>query len=170
VRLGPFEGVLGGVHVFLGEEVPLLPLKRRAQQRLDGTSGRRSSPTPSFTRRSVTQVRREPAFTYAMELVGAVPAAFKIGWAFDYGRRARTFNQASMPELGGLRYKSILFEQWDTALGAFSMEQRVLRHFNSHRHSANHEILTGVRKDDLVAYWTSLLTPGRSPRQGVRPA
>jgi hypothetical protein len=109
-------------------------------------------------------LRKAPAFTYAMQLIGASPSSFKIGWAFDQNARARQFNQAAMPELGGIAYKLVFGHQWDTARQAYRMEQDLLRHFDCKRHPANHEVVCGVAYDDLTAAWVELvrLQKGRS--------
>jgi hypothetical protein len=39
------------------------------------------------------------------------------------------------------------------------MEQRILRRFDNQRHRANHEIIVGVTRDDLVGAWATLLRP-----------
>ena len=139
-------------------EAQLLQPTLHAQERLGGDrAARHSSPPPIFNRRSIMQMRDRPASTYAMEIVGASRSAFKVGWAFDYGRRQRSFNQAAMPELGGLTYRSLLHQPWDSARQAFAMEQRVLKRFDADRHRANHEIIVGVTKDDLESAWALLI-------------
>ena len=81
-----------------------------------------TAPPPTTSRRGVMHMRRANAFTYAMKIEGARSGAFKVGWAFDYKRRAEDFNHAAMPDLGGLRYIPVFFHLWDTARMAFSME------------------------------------------------
>lgn len=136
------------------EDVPLLPLTVQAERRVDGSSivARRVSPPPGLTRQGVMYLRNCEAFTYAMEITGKACTlpAFKIGWAFDFRLRARQFNQASMPELGGLTYQPKLHHLWGTAREAYAMEQRLLRHFDSRRHGANHEIVYDVVLDDIA--------------------
>lgn len=99
------------------EEVPLLEMTSAAHARVRGSQAarRRSSPVPSTSRRGVMHMRRAPAYTYALQLVGANTSAYKIGWAFDHEARARNFNQAAMPALGGLKYKIVLEHLWDSA-------------------------------------------------------
>jgi hypothetical protein len=75
--------------------------------RRDGVEGvrRATAPVPSTTRRGIMHMRSWRAYTYAMEVVGAARPSFKVGWAFDLIMRARQFNQAAMPSIGGLRYE-----------------------------------------------------------------
>lgn len=145
------------------EEASLLEPVVRARARIDGSAAarKRASPPPTTTRRGVMHMRRAPAYTYAMEVVGASLPSFKIGWAFDYGLRARQFNQAAMPEIGGLKYKPVLFHLWDTAQDAYRMEQKMLAGFGHKRHAANHEIVHGVTYDELQAAWLGYVKPQR---------
>ncbi len=141
------------------ETVPMLEPRAPARARLDGIEAarRRTSPPPMTTRRGVMHMREAPAYTYAFEIKGARSFAFKIGWAFDYKIRARQFNQAAMPELGGLHYKPALDNLWDTAREAYRMEQRLLGQFESKRHAQNHEIICDVKLEDLTSVWARLL-------------
>lgn len=141
------------------EKVPLLEPVVRARARIESleTIRRRTAPPPSFTRKSVMQMRSAPAYTYAMEIVGAGTTSYKVGWAFDYRIRARHFNQSSMPQLGGLKYKPVLNHLWDTARQAFHMEQRLLTAFEQNRHSANHEIVSGISYDELLGAWLKFI-------------
>jgi hypothetical protein len=142
------------------EPAELLQPSVRARARLEGTAAARrmTAPPPTTTRRGVMHMRRAPAFTYAMRVEGATPMSFKLGWAFDFKLRAEQFNQASMPELGGLRYKPVLNHFWDTARQAYCMEQRLLRHFSSHRHAANFEIVHGILFAELESAWVKFST------------
>ncbi len=109
-------------------------------------------------------MRRAPAFTYAMAIEGA-SSAYKIGWAFDWRHRERQFNQAAMPELGGLRYR-IAFEQlWDTAMDAFRMEQSILRTFDESRHASNREVVARVDRRSLERAWIAYLANQRRSRR-----
>lgn len=138
------------------EEIPLLLPSPNTQRRLEAKHGvsRRIAPPPSTTqRRGVMHMRKAPAETYAMEIVGAKPRSFKIGWAFDHAQRARQFNQVAMSEIGGLQYKPFLFQRWNTAREAYAMEQRLLAHFEAHRHPMNHEIVHGLSDQELQAAW-----------------
>ncbi len=130
----------------------------------DAVARRRGAPPPTTTRAGVMHMRRAPAFTYALALtapgLGArMPAhvGYKIGWAFDWEARMRTFNHAAMPALGGLKYGSGMKHLWPTAMAAFRMEQAVLERFGSARHCNNHEIVAGVTKDELELAWASCL-------------
>ena len=105
-------------------------------------------------------MRRAPAYTYAFEAKGQVETGYKIGWAFDYKRRARQFNQASLPDLGGVKYTPKLAQLWDTAMQAFAMEQAILSRFRSKRHPVNHEVLVGIGYDELLSAWTELVGKG----------
>lgn len=139
-------------------EEELLQPSAQAQDRLARKHGRakQASPPPSTTKRAgVMHMRRAPAYTYAMRLVGARRSAFKIGWAFDFKQRAQLFNQASMPLLGGIKYEPFLTQLSDTARMAYAMEQALLRHFAEKRHSHNHEILTGLSDAELQAAWAA---------------
>jgi len=148
------------------ESVPLLsPL--RARVRVEGLDAarRRAAPRPSTTRTGIMHLRRAPAFTYAMRLEGATTSAFKIGWAFDWKQRERQFNQAAMPAAGGLRYRTVYHEIWETAFDAFRMEQALLRHFDSARHPQNREVVSAVGEDKLLAAWIRCLQATKQTRQ-----
>ncbi len=142
------------------EEVPLLEPRVAARARVEGfeTARKRSSPPPTTTRRGVMHMRSAPAYTYALEVKGASGVGYKIGWAFDYKQRARQFNQASMPSLGGVKYTPKLFELWDTARQAYGMEQALLKNFQTKRHRDNHEVVTGITFDMLQAEWIRLIS------------
>ena len=131
-------------------------LERTVQEssRLEKKLGNRKrySPPPTTIRSSVI-VGRGHAYTYAMKIVGASPNAFKIGWAFDYQLRARQFNHASMPSLGGVNYEPIRFELWDTVWDAYDMEQALLDRLAKWRHPVNHEIVQGLSDSELFTAW-----------------
>ncbi len=134
-------------------EEELLQLTARAQERLVRKHGgaKRATPPPTTTRRGVMHMRRAPAYTYAMRVVGARPSVFKVGWAFDYKQRARQFNHAAMPGPGGLEYKPFLFQFWHTARQAYTVEQ-TLRSVQSDKLDAdNSEMAFGLSKDELSA-------------------
>lgn len=138
----------------------------RARSRIEGTAAARrmNSPPPSTARRGVMHMRRASAYTYAMEIIGPPSPAFKVGWAFDYKLRARQFNQSAMPELGGLKYKPVLYHLWDTAKLAYSMEQKLLQEFKSHRHSANREIIQGITYQQLQTAWLNFMSKKSLPK------
>jgi hypothetical protein len=143
------------------EEASLLPPTMRAQERLDPAAARRASPPPTFNRRSIMQMRDRPASTYAMAVLsGERVVGFKIGWAFEYQSRQKTFNRAALPALGGLFYKPEWHHRWDTAREAFRMEQQLLRRFHDARHRDNHEVIVGVSRDGLGSAWTTLIVEG----------
>lgn len=155
-----------GIVPLLPEEAALLAgLKRRpaemarptaiAEERIAQATGeaRYTAPPPTTKRPGIMHMRRARAYTYMMELHGADSPSFKIGWAFDWKQREKTFNHASMPSLGGLRYQTALYHLWDTARLAFAMEQRLLRRFQLNRHAKNSEILTGVPRADIERVW-----------------
>ncbi|MEI2387848.1 hypothetical protein [Breoghania sp. JC706] len=96
-----------------------------------------------------------------MMIEGASPPSFKIGWAFDWRQRERDFNQVAMPELGGVRYRTILHELWDTAMDAFRMEQALLRHFDALRHARNQEVVSAVAADKIQKSWIDYLSNHR---------
>ena len=98
-----------------------------------------------------------------MEIVGAAKPSIKIGWAFDWKNRERQFNQASMPEIGGLRYKTIFYEFHGSAMEAFQMEQSLLKEFDSLRHRENVEILTPLTKDQVQRSWINYLAGKNRP-------
>jgi hypothetical protein len=115
---------------------------------------RHNAPPPSGkTRTGVMHIRRAPAVTYAMELVGSSQAAFKIGWALDHTVRERQFNLYALPALGGLKYKVVIHEPWETAAHAFKMEQAVLKQFHAKRHAGNGEVICGVSLSELMSAW-----------------
>ncbi len=131
----------------------------------DDVARRRSAPPPTTTRVGTMHMRRAAAFTYALALtapgLGARPPThlgYKIGWAFDWKGRMRSFNHASMPALGGLTYAPAMKNLWPTAMEAFRMEQVVLRRFEKSRSRHNHEIVTGIMRDELEIAWASCMT------------
>jgi len=142
---------------FEWREEALLQPSAQAQARMNRkyAAPKRTAPPPTTTRRGAMHMRRAPAYTYAMRIVGAQHSAFKIGWAFDFKKRARQFNHAAMPSLGGLEYKPFLFQLWDTARIAYVMEQKLLETLSDKRHPANNEIVLGVKDGELEAIWTA---------------
>jgi hypothetical protein len=146
--------------------VPLLEPRIAARVRVEGSdrARRRVSPPPTTTRRGVMHMRAFSAYTYAMEINGPQGLAYKVGWAFDYKQRARQFNQAALPAIGGVRYTPKLFHLWDTAREAFRMEQALLHRFARHRLRDNHEVLNGVTRDDLHSFWIDCIRRLSSPR------
>jgi hypothetical protein len=89
-----------------------------------------------------------------MQIEGADVPSFKIGWAFDFEHRQRQFNQAAMPEIGGLSYKTCLSKLWPTAKKAYAVEQYLLeKKFKSKRHPRNQEIVSGLSFEELKAVW-----------------
>lgn len=150
-------------------QLPIEPvsLRRpiRATARIEGSEAarRKAAPPPTTTRTGVMHMRRAPAFTYAMAIEGATTPAFKIGWAFDWKQRERQFNQAAMPQNGGVRYRTILNELWGTASEAFRMEQALLRTFDAARHAANIEIVISD-PDSLQRVWIDHLMAIRRAR------
>ena len=148
------------------EEVSLLEPTVRAQERLDPAAARRSSPPPSFNRRSIMQMRDRPASTYAMAILreGRL-VGYKVGWAFDYVHRQRSFNKAALPALGGLAYEAVWHHRWDTAREAFRMEQQLLQRFEKQRHRDNHEVIVGVSKEGLGSAWTELIIAATGKRE-----
>jgi hypothetical protein len=140
------------------KEVELLaPTKAYARVHGNDAARRRGAPPPTTTRRGVMHLRAAPAYTYLMKIEGAAEEAYKIGWAFDYRDRERGFNFAALPQLGGLRYCTLLFELWGTARQAFGMEQALLREFNAARHPANREVIHGITYEKLQAAWITAL-------------
>ncbi|MBS0521052.1 MAG: hypothetical protein JSR90_20285, partial [Proteobacteria bacterium] len=113
----------------------------------------RSGPPPSTTRTGVMHLRWAEAFTYAMMIEGASKLVFKIGWAFDINLRERQFNRASLPELGGLKYKVVLSQKWRTAKQAFRMEQRLLRQLSELRDAQNSEVVGPLTMHELQSIW-----------------
>lgn len=139
----------------------LIQLRRpaRAEARVSGIEAarRRGSPPPTTTRTGVMHMRRAPAFTYAMAIEGAATPCFKIGWSFDWRQRERQFNQAAMPDIGGLRYRAVLHELWDSAMDAFRMEQALLHTFDARRHPRNREVLATVDEASVQHAWIDYL-------------
>jgi hypothetical protein len=149
------------------EEVELLaPTKAYARVHGDDAARRRGAPPPTTTRRGIMHLRAAPAYTYLMQIEGAADEAYKVGWAFDYRARERGFNFASLPQLGGLRYRTRLFELWDTARQAFGMEQAILRQLDAARHPANREVIHGVHYEKLQAAWIAWLQLMRRSARG----
>lgn len=156
-------------------EVPLLSSVATIA-RIEGhdAARRKGAPPPTTTRRGTMHMRRAPAYTYAMAIFTAdelrrsgkaTPTRFKIGWAFDWKARMRTFNHAAMPALGGLEYRIKEVHLWTTATEAFRMEQALLRKFDAKMHPNNREIVSGVRADDLALEWARLIAEAqRGPK------
>jgi hypothetical protein len=140
----------------------LLPVRARARIEGEESARRRAAPPPTTTRQGVMHLRRAPAYTYLMAIENAEGIAFKVGWAFDYHIRQQQFNQAALPEIGGVRYRTRLDRLWDTARQAFAMEQAILRQFDDKRHRANREVLHGIAYETLESAWIDYL--GRSQR------
>jgi hypothetical protein len=143
-------------------EIELLtPIRALARIEGDEVARRRNAPPPATTRQGVMHMRRAPAYTYAMSIDGATPTAFKIGWAFDARVRERQFNQASMPKLGGLTYRTKLTELWPTATAAYEMEQSLLRVFDAKRHPSNREVVSEITYTELQSEWIGYLARKR---------
>lgn len=140
---------------FRRTEVEMLMPTASAMARLEeaGRARKRSPPPAETMRPGIMQMRRFSAHTYVMAVEGASPTAHKIGWAFDYKQRAKTFNHSAMPQLGGLKYQPILYHLWDTARQAFAHEQHLLTQFDSARHKSNHEIVIGLKHDQIREAW-----------------
>lgn len=140
------------------EEVELLaPTKAYARVHGNDAARRRGAPPPTTTRTGIMHLRAAPAYTYLMKIEGAAEEAYKIGWAFDYRSRERGFNFVALPQLSGLRYRTILFELWDTARQAFGMEQALLRQFDGARHPSNREVIHGIPFGTLQDAWIAWL-------------
>jgi len=143
-------------------EVELLsPISARARVEGAEAARRKAAPPPTTRRAGVMHMRRAPAFTYAMAIVGAEKPAVKIGWAFDWMERQRTFNHAAMPAIGGLRYKTELHQLFATAREAFHMEQWLLERFDKQRHPHNIEIVTPATIAEVQKAWTDYLVLAR---------
>jgi hypothetical protein len=142
------------------EEVPLLKPSASALVRVYGENSTRSmiSPPPSTSRRGVMHMRGALAYTYVMEIRGPRVTAYKIGWTFDYRKRARQFNQSSLPAIGGVIYTTKIYHLWDTARQAYRMEQTILKKFLRYRHPDNHEVLFRLDYAKLEAFWNQYCT------------
>jgi hypothetical protein len=132
--------------------------------RIDGRRVGRSGPPPSTTRAGVMHLRRSSAYTYAMAIDGATEALFKIGWAFDVNLREQQFNRASLPALGGLQYKTLLSQYWDTARQAFQMEQTLLKQFTNLRQQQNSEVVGPLTMQELQRAWSGYVLRRRRGR------
>lgn len=166
------NSVLGIVPLTDDEADQVLDLKRtevglltavRAMARIEGDEAarRRASPPPTTTRSGVMHLRRAPAYTYCMQLIGAERVSHKIGWAFDFKSRQRQFNQSAMPTLGGIKYETKLTELWNSAREAYQMEQAILDEFSNARHTHNHEVIVGVKYADIQNIWIEILRRNR---------
>jgi hypothetical protein len=146
-------------------EVPLLaPVRAVARIEGENVARRRAAPPPTTQRAGVMHVRRAPAYTYAMKIESATGSLFKIGWAFDYKKRERHFNLSSLPQVGGLRYRTALYHLWNTARAAYKMEQTILSKFDAERHPSNREVVSGIDYDALHAAWIEYLIHARVNR------
>jgi hypothetical protein len=144
----------------------LSPVRARARMEGEEQARRRGAPPPTTTRHGVMHMRRAPAYTYAMAVRGAAAESFKLGWAFDYRTRQRTFNLAALPDLGGVKYETRLQHLWDTAEQAFKMEQDLLRQFDSVRHPTNREVVY-IEGSVLQAAWIEYLLKARRSRSAA---
>ena len=141
------------------EEVEILaPTKAFARIHGNETARRRGAPPPTTTRTGIMHLREAPAYTYLMKLEGSKIESYKIGWAFNYQDRMKVFNAASMPKLGGINYKTELFELHETAKLAFTMEQALLNEFDNSRHPSNREVIHGVSYETLRSAWIAKLS------------
>lgn len=120
---------------------------------VNGGRGGRSGPPPSTTRAGVMNLRQASAYTYAMSIDGATEPFFKIGWAFEFDLREKQFNRASLPELGGLKYSTVLNQFWRTAKEAFRMEQTLLHELGALRHPQNSEVVGPLTLEELQRKW-----------------
>lgn len=154
------------VEAYRREAIPLLSASAHTERRLAEALGRpRFGPAPSTTRQGIMHMRRANASTYFFELLaGKTSVGFKIGWAFDFKQRLKTFNQYALPSLGGLRYRGVLEEPWDTARQAYGMEQALLRRFAEYRSRDNGEVLVGISEKEIRDVWYTLVTRGRQRR------
>ena len=121
-----------------------------------GTGSKKGAPAPSDKRVRLMHMRMEAAATYAMRIAGR--DAYKIGWAVNPKARARQFNLAALPSLGGISYQLVLTHHWSRARDAFRMEQELLGRFNAKRLAENQEIVTGVSWKDLQTEWTMAIS------------
>jgi len=154
VALTPEEAAI--VQALPIEQVPLLPMTAQANQRVENRPllARRSSPPPGSKRRGIMYLRNSEAFTYIFRVqCGKTVVDYKIGWAFSIQVRARQFNHAALPELGGIKYVFLMHRLWDTAREAYAMEQNVLRELERFRHSQNHEVVTGIDEHKILSAW-----------------
>lgn len=131
----------------------LMPISVLARTEGYEDARRRNAPPPTTRRAGVMHVRRAPAYTYVMEILGATTPAFKIGWTFNYEARMRQFNLYALPEIGGLSYRVRLFHLWATARLAFKLERALLRSFEHKRHRSNSEVVCDVPFSELLSVW-----------------
>lgn len=96
-----------------------------------------------------------------MSIDGAAKPAFKIGWAFDFQLRENQFNRASLPELGGLKYATVLNQYWKTAKEAFRMEQALLQQLSSLRQQQNSEVVGPLTLEELQRMWSDYVLKRR---------
>jgi hypothetical protein len=157
--VGLTDEEIGRIEGLQTREIDLLPTIR-GTARLEGhaVARKRAAPPPSTTRTGVMHMRRAPAFTYCMALEGADADAHKVGWAFDYHLRSRQFNQASMPQIGGILYQPRLNHLWATARQAFKMEQALFDKFSNRLHTSNREVIVGVPYREIEAAWVKVVS------------
>jgi hypothetical protein len=151
-------------------EIPLLePISADREVFDEQAIRRRGAPVPAEgVRRGIMHMRRAPAFVYWFRLeVGDRVVGHKIGWAFDWRQRLRQFNSVSLNALGGLRYKSFMDQQFNSAREAFRIEQQILEDFDGYRHPSNREVLTGIKTPQIDEVWhtrviSAIFEPKRS--------
>ncbi|MBX7456659.1 GIY-YIG nuclease family protein [Qipengyuania sp. 1NDH17] len=154
-------------------EVEVLQPSVRTRRRIERETGFkfRNGPAPSHTMRAgVMHVRHAPAWTYLFEVQsfeqrrngsyvdGPRDKLFKVGWAFDFEKRRRTFNRYALPNKGGFCYVTCEAFLWDTAREAYRMEQQFLARFSEYRSPENAEVLVvpaGDRKR-VISVWHAL--------------
>jgi hypothetical protein len=139
----------------------LAPIRAIARIEGEETARRRGAPPPTTKRTGVMHYRRAPAYTYLMEIERAPTNTFKIGWAFDYRMRERSFNLSSLPKIGGFRYKTKLYHLWRTARAAYQMEQDLLEQFEIQQHPSNREVICEVEYETLQSAWIKYLQTNR---------
>lgn len=147
-------------------EIELLqPIKALARMEGQEAARKKGAPPPSTTRTGVMHMRAAPAYTYLMAIEGANQPAFKIGWAFDAASRMRQFNLASIPKLGGLRYRVALTELWSEARYAYRMEQALLSNFDANLHPSNREVVAGLNYQEIERAWVEYILRNRRSSQ-----
>ena len=145
----------------------------RTRRRIERETGFKfkNGPAPSHTQRAgVMHMRYAPAWTYLFKIQsfeqrrdgsyvnGPSNQLFKVGWAFDFEKRRRTFNRYAMPNQGGFSYITCEAFLWDTAREAYRMEQKFLARFSEYRSPENSEVLVVPAEDEkrVTSEWHAI--------------
>jgi hypothetical protein len=90
-----------------------------------------TGPRPSDWFGEVSRRATETAYTYAMRFGGR--DLWKIGHAQDLAARLQDINKHVPHEVLGEKWSIVMQQKWQSSVGAYEMEQRVLARLQTHR-------------------------------------